>query len=60
MIYLGSLIDPFGTLSDDCNEAFTGGGTYELDRIAQGTFNAPADDPAMSWVLQRYLYHKSH
>jgi len=52
-------IDPSGTPSEGCNEAFTDGGTDELDRrIAQGTFVAPADDPAMSWVLQRYLYHK--
>jgi hypothetical protein len=51
--------DPGGTPSDGCNEVFTDGGTDELDRrIAQGTFVAPTDDPAMKWVLQRYLYHK--
>jgi hypothetical protein len=48
-----------GTPSDGCNDEFTGGGTDELDRqIAQGTFAPPSDNPAMGWVLQRYLYHK--
>lgn len=52
-------IDPTGTPSDGCNDEFTGGGTDELDRqIAQGTFAPQSDDPAMGWVLQRYLYHK--
>lgn len=52
-------IDPSGTPSDGCNDEFTGGGTDELDKqIAQGTFAPPSDDPAMGWVLQRYLYHK--
>lgn len=52
-------IDPSGTPSDGCNDEFTGGGTDELDeRIAQGEFAPPSDDPAMGWVLQHYLYHK--
>jgi hypothetical protein len=46
-----------GSPSDGCNDEFSGGGTDELDRqIAQGMFAPPSDDPAMGWVLQRYLY----
>jgi hypothetical protein len=52
-------IDPDGTPDESCSAEFTGGGPDELDkRIAQGTFATPSDDPAMGWVLQRYLYHK--
>ena len=48
-----------GTPSEGCNDEFTGGGTDDLDRqIAQGTFTPPSGDPALGWVLQRYLYQK--
>jgi hypothetical protein len=51
--------DPDGTPSEGCNDEFTGGDTDELDRrVAQGTFAPPSNDPAMGWVLQRYLYQK--
>ena len=51
--------DPGGIPSEGCTDAFTGGGTDELDRqIAQGTFESSPDNPALNWVLQRYLYRK--
>ena len=49
-------IDPVGSPVEGCSE---GSGTDELDRnIAQGLFEPPIDNPAMSWVLDRYLYQK--
>ena len=54
--FFGEQLD---TPLEGCNDAFTGGGTDELDRrIALGTFVIPFDDPALGWVSQRYLYHK--
>lgn len=48
-----------GTPSEGCIDELTGPVTDELDRtISQGLFTSPPDDPAMGWVLQRYLYHK--
>lgn len=49
-------IDPMGSPDEGCAD---GSGTDELDRIiAQGLFETPIDDPAMGWVLERYLYQK--
>jgi predicted nucleic acid-binding Zn-ribbon protein len=49
-------IDPTGSPNEGCSE---GSGTDELDRIiAQGLFETPIDNPAMGWVLERYLYQK--
>ena len=49
-------LDPMGSPAGGCNDHPE---TDELDRkIAQGLYVSPIDDPAMGWVLERYLYQK--
>lgn len=51
--------DPAGTPSVSCIPFVSDPEISELDKIvADGLFQAPAENPAMGWLVDRYLYRK--